>query len=197
MENMNWPNPLILASTSPRRRELLAAAGIDAIILSPKIDDALFECGTLLPDVWVTSLAILKARSLCTGSGSKVGTVLSADTVCVVDGEILGQPTDGEHARKMINSMTNRSHEVLTGWCLKSIDGTRSMHGCETTIVFIGEIDQEDLNTYIEGGMWQGKAGGYNLSERLAAGWPLTWQGDPTSVMGLPMDRLTVELTRK
>ena len=194
---MNWPNPLILASTSPRRRELLAATGIDAITLSPKIDDALFECGTLSPDVWVTSLAILKARSLCTASESKVGTVLSADTVCVVDGEILGQPTDAEHARKMINSMTNRSHEVLTGWCLKSLDGTRSTHGCETTIVFIGEIGQEDLDTYIESGLWQGKAGGYNLSERLAAGWPLTWQGDPTSVMGLPMDRLTVELTRK
>ena len=49
----------------------------------------------------------------------------------------------------------------------------------------------------MESGMWQGKAGGYNLSERHSAGWPLTWQGDPTSVMGLPMHRLTVELTRK
>ena len=61
----------------------------------------------------------------------------------------------------------------------------------------IGQIPEEDLNRYIESSMWQGKAGGYNLSERHSAGWPLTWQGDPTSVMGLPMHRLTVELTRK
>ena len=56
---------------------------------------------------------------------------------------------------------------------------------------------QNTVATYMESGMWQGKAGGYNLSERHSAGWPLTWQGDPTSVMGLPMHRLTVELTRK
>ena len=194
---MNWPEPLILASTSPRRRELLALAGIDAITLSPKIDDSHFVCGTMSPREWVTTLAILKASSICGSSDLEEGTVLSADTVCVVDGNILGQPKNATDARKMILSMTNTSHEVLTGWCLKTMDGQHSKHGCELTIVKIGEINQEDIDTYMESGMWQGKAGGYNLSERHSAGWPLTWQGDPTSVMGLPMHRLTVELTRK
>jgi len=67
---MNWPEPLILASTSPRRRELLALAGIDAITLSPKIDDSHFVCGTMSPREWVTTLAILKASSIC-GSSDK------------------------------------------------------------------------------------------------------------------------------
>ena len=194
---MSWPEPLILASSSPRRRELLAAAGIEAISISPEIDDSRFVCGTMSPQEWVTSLAILKARSICSGTQFTVGTVLSADTVCVVDGLILGQPKSATQARAMITSMANTSHEVLTGWCLKSVTGNQSTFGCETTVVAIGQIPVEDLNRYIESSMWQGKAGGYNLSERHSAGWPLTWQGDPTSVMGLPMHRLTVELTRK
>ncbi|MBT4583552.1 MAG: hypothetical protein HOC93_00545 [Phycisphaerae bacterium] len=194
---MTWQTPLILASTSPRRRELLLEAGISSIAVSPTIDDSVFSCGKMLPKEWVTTLAVLKARSVTTQSCKERGTVLAADTVCVVDGEVLGQPRDANEARAMIESVLNRDHDVHTGWCLKTMDGLHSVHGCETTVVSIGLISNENIDTYIQSGMWLGKAGGYNLSERLVAGWPLSWQGDPTSVMGLPMERLTDELSRK
>lgn len=146
---------------------------------------------------WVTTLAILKARSVCRSYESSRGTVLAADTVCIVDGKLLGQPVDEVMAREMVLSMQSRTHEVLTGWCLKSLGEKRSVHGCETTLVTIGELDAKELDIYMDSGLWQGKAGGYNLGERLHAGWPLTWEGDPTNVMGLPMDRLMTELSRK
>lgn len=192
-----WSSPLILASNSPRRRELLHAAGIDAIKVSPNVDDSVFSCGTMPVKEWVTTLAILKARSVCRSYESSRGTVLAADTVCVVGGQLLGQPVDEAMARDMVLSMKNRTHEVHTGWCLKSLGGKRTVHGCETTLVTIGEIDTKELDIYMDSGLWRGKAGGYNLGERLHAGWPLTWEGDPTNVMGLPMDRLVAELSRK
>ncbi|MDP7008892.1 MAG: Maf family nucleotide pyrophosphatase [Phycisphaerales bacterium] len=194
---MRWPTPLILASTSPRRRELLQKAGIEAIVVSPAIDDSHLTCGDLSPEVWVRVLAILKARSTSTLRDTGTGTILAADTVCVVDDTILGQPQSEQEALQMLVSMVQRDHEVYTGWCLKTLDGKESLHGCETTIVSIGAIDLSDLEAYVASGLWQGKAGGYNLGERCAAGWPLSWQGDPTNVMGLPMKRLIKELSRK
>ena len=194
---MNWQTPLILASTSPRRRELLNEAGIAAIALPPNIDDSQYTCGTMSPREWVTSLAILKARSIVSSYRQGNGTVLAADTVCVVDSGILGQPQNADEARSMIHMLRNRAHDVYTGWCIKTIHGNRSSFGCETTVVSIGMISNEDIDTYIQSGKWQGKAGGYNLSEQLVAGWPLTWQGDPTSVMGLPIERLMEEFSRK
>ncbi|MDP7007950.1 MAG: nucleoside triphosphate pyrophosphatase [Phycisphaerales bacterium] len=194
---MNWQTPLILASTSPRRRKLLQEAGIDAIVASPTIDDSCLACGNISPKEWVTALAILKAKSTIAVCKGGDGTILAADTVCVVDETILGQPENEPEAKRMIESMVRRDHEVCTGWCLKTLDGGRSLHGCETTVVSIGDIESRDIEEYVESGLWKGKAGGYNLSERCAAGWPLSWQGDPTSVMGLPMERLTKELSRK
>jgi septum formation protein len=194
---MNWQTPLILASTSPRRQELLDEAGISAMAVPPTIDDSHYSCGTMTPREWVTTLAILKARSIATAWPQRGGTVLAADTVCVIDAQILGQPQDATEAKAMIDMMRNRAHDVYTGWCLKTLNGSRASHGCETTVVSIGSISNEEIDTYIQSGKWQGKAGGYNLSERLVAGWPLSWQGDPTSVMGLPMERLVAEFSRK
>jgi len=195
--SMNWQTPLILASTSPRRRKLLSEAGISAIAVSPSIDDSLYSCGTMSPREWVTSLAILKASSIVASYQQGRGTVLAADTVCVVDGEIFGQPQDAAEAKAMIEAMSHRAHDVYTGWCLKTLSGNRASHGCETTIVTIPLISKNELDTYIQSDKWRGKAGGYNLSERLVAGWPLSWKGDPTSVMGLPMERLIAEFSRK
>jgi septum formation protein len=194
---LNWPIPLILASASPRRLKLLQEAGIEIVPILPNVDDSLYCCGSMPAKEWVTTLAILKAQSVCDSNELTRGTVLSADTVCVVDGKILGQPEDEKMAREMVLSMLNRSHAVYTGWTLRTLDGGRCANGCETTTVKLGVVDSGELENYITSGLWQGKAGGYNLSERLTAGWPLAWSGDPTTVMGLPMDRLRVELSRK
>ncbi len=191
---MRWPRPLILASASPRRRELLAKAGIEALPCPPGMDDGRLQCGDCPPQQWVAVLAIMKANDVMAQLRHRSGTVLAADTMCLVDGEAYGQPTDGEQARAMLDRMRGRDHEVLTGWCLMTADGRCTRHGTEVVTVGIGAISDGEIDQYIDSRRWRGKAGGYNLAERVGSGWPITCRGDATSVMGLPRDRLAMEL---
>jgi septum formation protein len=185
-----WKLPLILASGSPRRVRLLAEAGFDAISCPPVIDDGEYTCGTMDARTWVCSLAVLKAQHVRELRQEIIGTVLAADTVCVVDGEILGQPTEASDAKQMLLKTNNRSHEVCTGWCLISLGDGTLLCECDNSVITIGNISEEEIDSYVATNKWQGKAGAYNLSERLQAGWPITCSGDPTSVMGLPMKRV-------
>ncbi|MAI67695.1 MAG: hypothetical protein CMJ26_07440 [Phycisphaerae bacterium] len=189
-----WNAPLILASGSPRRGELLAEAGIEAIPCPPIIDDGVYTCGSMDVKTWVRTLAVLKAQHILQRNIAFSGTILAADTVCVVDGGIFGQPANVHEAKKMIQQVLNRAHDVCTGWCLLSIEDTRLHCACEVATVTIGAIAEQEIDAYIATGNWRGKAGAYNLSERVSAGWPITCDGDPTSVMGLPMQRLQKEL---
>jgi septum formation protein len=106
----------------------------------------------------------------------------------------LGQPKDADDAKQMLYAMLNSSHEVYTGWCLISCDGTQLESGCEGASITVGEISSKEIEQYVGSEKWIGKAGAYNLSERVSAGWPIVCHGDPTCVMGLPMDRLKEKL---
>ena len=170
---------------------MLAAASIDHQVRAPEIDDGCLRAGSVAARDWVRVLAVMKARSV---TGVSRGTLLGADTVCTMDGVLIGQPADADDAAAMIHSMCGRAHEVLTGWCLRTADGRAIRSGCEVATVRVGDIDDEEIDAYLAGGDWRGKAGGYNLEDRLEAGWPLACEGDPTSVMGLPMERLAKEL---
>ncbi|MBC8421610.1 Maf-like protein [bacterium] len=191
-----WEKPIVLASSSARRASLLLSAGIDAIQFPPRIDDGVLTCGSMPVSRWVQTLAVLKAQHVKSICSERVGTVLAADTVCVVDHCILGQPATEEDARAMLFQLIGRAHEVYTGWCLTSLEGNQLQSGCEKAIVTIAEVSVEEIEQYLRSALWQGKAGGYNLSERIDAKWPITCQGDSTSVMGLPMERMTQELFR-
>jgi septum formation protein len=191
-----WQLPIVLASASPRRAQLLAEAGIEATISKPTCDDGLFTCGTMEVQRWVQVLAVLKAMHVIVQNVYASGTVLAADTVCVVDDSILGQPKTIEDARAMLHSMTNRTHDVYTGWCLASVDGALVHCEYEKAEIEIGCIEDHEIEKYLLTNHWAGKAGGYNLSERVHEGWPIICSGDPSTVMGLPMDRLKQELSR-
>lgn len=190
--------PILLASASTRRAALLEEAGIESTTIPPSCDDGVFTCGVMGVNVWVQSLAVLKVQHLirCCDKDALVGTILGADTVCVVDDGILGQPQTVDEAETMLKTMVNRSHDVYTGWCLASIDGLSMDCGYEQSIVEMGSITDEEIEKYLSSERWKGKAGGYNLSERVNAGWPISCIGDPTTVMGLPMNRLKQELNR-
>ena len=186
--------PIWLASRSPRRKLLLEQAGVDVIIKESDIDDALLQNPGVPAEHWVMALAHMKARrvadDLVRESPGACGTVLGADTVCVVDREILGQPRDADDARRMMSLMRDRWHHTLTGVCLIVLPSRQRQTWFDRTEVHIGEVSDEQLDQYVRGGEWRGKAGGYNLSERLDAGWPIDVRGDPATVMGLPMRRL-------
>jgi septum formation protein len=193
------PRTLRLASRSLRRRGLLEQAGIPHFAGDPGIDDGVlrFDGGT--PEQWVASLAYLKARA-----GSDLSTdsevVLGADTVCIVDDRVLGQPRDAADAAAMLRSYENRAHRVVTGVALIYRDGpggpSKREIFADGATVRLGTLGPERIDAYIESGKWRSKAGAYNLEERLLAGWPIEFDGDPTTIVGLPMKRLIPRLRR-
>ena len=190
---------LVLASRSPRRRELLEGAGIAHDAVDTGIDDGDLRPGEhAAAESWVAALGYLKARAgaevWAERAGEEPALVLGADTVCVADGELFGQPRDAGDAERMLRALSGGTHRVLTGVALvDSRTGERCVFVDGATVT-VGDLDRDDVASYIESGAWSGKAGGYNLSERIEAGWPVACDGDPSTVMGLPMRRVVGEL---
>ncbi|MEE2907798.1 MAG: Maf family protein [Planctomycetota bacterium] len=190
---MTWPTPIILASGSERRRQLLTAGGWDVFVQPAHVDDSELNSRDIPARAWVAAMAWLKARSVMLQERPvelAMGTILAADTVCDLDGEIIGQPPTRESAQNMINRFRNRSHRVITGVCLVRPDASRRQIFTDTATVTLGDLTDEKIMAYLQTEEWRGKAGGYNLIERLADGWPLEWIGDESTIVGLPMRRL-------
>ncbi len=195
-------NSLVLASQSPRRAQLLTEAGFVFEQRSPPFADPDQPPGHLKGDEaegYAKSLAVQKAKSLAealSADGPLPGVlILAADTICVDDaGALVGKPRDRSHAGQMIRSFMNTSHRVISGVALLRVAAGQASHGAEsfadTTTVAFGSIGDEQLDAYLSTDDWQGKAGGYNLFDRQAAGWPIEVDGDPATVVGLPMRRL-------
>jgi septum formation protein len=192
---MNDALPLILASQSPRRKQLLAEAGFDFEQRSPPFADPDQPAAHLYgheAEAYAESLALQKAQSLAPKIDGQA-LILAADTICVDDvGELVGKPHDREHARQMVRSFIQAEHRVITGVALLFVgaDVTTIESFADTAFVRFGSVGDEQLDDYLATDDWQGKAGGYNLFDRQAAGWPIDVVGDPTTVVGLPMARL-------
>ncbi len=189
--------PVALASRSPRRRELLATHGLEHTIVDADVDDGDLEPGLTDARAWVMGLAYLKAAAGHAHAGSNLEQgwyVLGADTVCVQDGAIIGQPRDADHARSIIEQFRGQTHEVLTGVALIDAKTGKRAIFLDVALVTVGWIDDASINAYVSTGAWRGKAGAYNLAERVSADWPITYSGDPEGIMGLPMKALLSRL---
>jgi septum formation protein len=199
-----WPR-VLLASKSPRRRLMLEQAGIEHEVVESGVDDAHLSAGSVGAEQWVIALAYLKAAAALTrlgdrrrvvpsehGKGGEV--VLGADTVVVDDGLIIGQPTDRADAERILRRLSNGEHDVLTGVAILDVDSGHRDLFADRAHVTVGPLSDEQINSYLDSGQWRGKAGAYNLAERLQAGWPIKVEGDPGTVMGLPMQSLTSKL---
>ena len=184
---------LVLASTSPRRRLLLDQHGYAHSVMSPGVDDGVLERGDVTPAAWAAALAHLKASAAAAklrdrGETLEGKLLLAADTVVVKGGRVIGQPSDESEAAETIGVLSGGSHDVVTAVALASDRGVEWL--VDTARVTVGKIDEERVAAYVATGGWEGKAGGYNLGERIGDGWPITFEGDATSIMGLPMARL-------
>ncbi len=179
---------VILGSASPRRRRLLEEAGWTVEQRPPAIDDGELMIDTGTPEATVAALAWFKAAQLGPPEGDAVASI-AADTVCVVRNEILGKPGDQADAARMLGLMAPGRHRTLTGVCVLGRNGGRRLF-VDAATVEMDAIEPASLQTYLDSAEWRGKAGGYNLADRVAAGWPVRCWGDPTTVMGLPMRRL-------
>lgn len=193
---------VFLASSSPRRRELLASVNVPFAWASPGIDDAKLNPGKVSPAQWVMSLAFLKAASGLAHLPVEQRTqgrfthwiVLGSDTLVVKDEQLIGQPRDAADARRILQWLSDEPHEVLTGVALiDPLAGTRDIF-VDRAISSLGRLTNAQLDDYIATNSWQGKAGAYNYDEREAAGWPVSHIGDRTTIVGLPMKTLLPKL---
>lgn len=189
---------LVLASGSPRRRAMLEHAGIDFEVRPAPIDDGELDPPPRVdPPAWVMALAHLKARATldaCQREPLQGVIVLGADTVCVHGGAITGQPSSRTHARAMIETMRDATHEVLTGVALLSAAGDTRDLFVDRSVVRVGAIDDDEIERYLDSGAWAGKAGAYNIADRRAAGWAIQYDGTEESIMGLPLARVLERL---
>ncbi len=176
---------------------MLTEAGIDHGAIDPGVNDADLAPGSVRPEQWAAALAYLKARAgvavAAHGAQSGERPVLGADTVCVKGEQVIGQPADEADARRILISLEGGEHDVITGIAL--LAGSRRQIWADRARVRMGMIGGTRLEEYLASGQWRGKAGAYNLSERIAAGWPIEHDGDPTTIMGLPMRLLARLLT--
>lgn len=188
------PVELILASQSPRRGQLLREAGYTLTQIAPPFADPDQPADDSLPaEQHATELAVAKARSLARGL-DRPAVIIAADTLCVdQNSRLIGKPRDREHAFAMLSGFVDARHAVVSGVavldCRSDRDG--ALHGfADRAWVGFGSIPPEAIKRYLDLDQWQGKAGGYNLFDRQAAGWPITVEGDATTVVGLPMNQL-------
>jgi len=191
---------LLLASTSARRTELLRLAGFDHDIVSPGIDDAQLLPGRTTPDEWAASLAYLKAQAGLdrwrAGGAAGKRLVIGADTICVHVTGIIGQARDADDARRILTLFDDDVHDVVTGVAVIDSATLRRELFVERARVWWDGVGHDRIEEYVASGQWEGKAGAYNLAERIEAGWPIRWEGDPNTIMGLPIGQLRGRLER-
>ena len=184
---------LILASQSPRRAEILTTVGWEFEAIAANIDETRFPTEDAL--TYVTRLAQTKAETVAKQTALG-GLVLGADTVVVIDEEILGQPQDDADARRMLSLLSGKWHQVVTGVALvRKGDVSQIRVDQETTRVLFAELSREQIDWYISTGEPQGKAGAYAIQGKGAL-LIKEIQGDYFNVVGLPV-RLVYELMRK
>ena len=179
----------ILASQSPRRRELLAMLGLEFEIFTADIDETMDPA--LSAEEAVAAVCERKARAV--GEGHPGRLIVAADTIVVVDGKILGKPHCEDEARQMLHSLSGRSHRVMTGFCLWR-DGACETH-VETTKLWFRDLSDGEIDAYVATGSPMDKAGAYGIQDQAAV-FVQRLEGDYYNVMGLPLCALTQALRK-
>lgn len=186
---------IILASRSPRRAELLAAAGIPFEVLAADVDESVRPAED--PAAYVERLAIEKARAVLAwlndkpkglsppqGLSPRDVIVLAADTTVTIDGSILGKPVDEQEATEMLRRLRGRVHDVFTGVALADAAGVQS--AVERTRVWFGPMTDEDISWYVASGEPFDRAGAYAI-QGLASRFIPRIEGSYSNVVGLPV----------
>ena len=179
--------PLILASASPRRRQLLERAGYRfAVQPAPESVEHIDGSG-LSPRELVGALAFRKARFVARQHDQAL--ILAADTVAECRGTILGKPRDRDHAREMLTRLRGQPHFVHTGICLWNRPDDQKRLETDSTELVMARLSDRQLEDYLDSGLWQGKAGAYGYQDD--PDWVRITRGSESNVVGLPMELLS------
>jgi septum formation protein len=173
---------LILASQSPRRRNLLKQAGIDFSVIPSSFDENSVKLSS--PDVYVRQLAESKAMDI--SEQYPASWVIGADTIVFIDDTILGKPGSRSEARNMLKRLSGKTHQVLTGYCVCSQRIDRLFSDAVKTDVCFKNLTEREINWYINSGEPFGKAGAYAI-QGIGAFLVKRIDGSYTNVVGLPV----------
>ena len=174
---------LILASTSPRRRDLLGQTGRPFRVAAPTADET--PPPGLTPEAAAEALAVRKARSVA--AQLHEGLVLGADTLVALDDEIIGKPRDRAHAVAILGKLTRRPHRVITGVCMIDASTGAERTASETTVVTMRPMTPEEIDAYVDSGEALGKAGAYAIQE-TGDRFVEKVEGSFSNVVGLPLE---------
>ena len=208
MATVSIPVNVILASKSPRRKQLLEEAGVKFTVFtgSSEVDESLEPDLRAQPAEAVKKLAERKAgavvQEILAQNPVGLGIIIGADTTGVLDGEMYGKPYSADHAREMLARLSGRTHEVITGvsvWMIllneteeKGGDGKVSLafrSFTESSYVTFKELSKEDINAYVATGETIDKAGAYGIQGKGGA-LVEKYEGDYNNIVGLPVDAL-------
>jgi len=182
---------IVLASASPRRAELLRAAGIEARIVPSRIVESIRLDER--PDEYARRLAGAKAREVARRAAARF--YLGADTVVVLDGTLLEKPGDASEAASMLRRLSGRLHQVITGFEVYDRAAGRGLGGAVSTQVWFRRLHEPEIAAYVATGEPLDKAGGYGIQEG-AASMVARIDGSYTNVVGLPLAEVVETLVR-
>jgi septum formation protein len=173
---------IILASASPRRKQLLEQVGLIFDIIPSDVDEDVFAHHDPL-----------KAQNVA--MKVQKGLIIGADTQVIVDGKVLGKPIDKTDAMNMISILSGKTHKVITGIAIIDVDTGRKETWVETTMVTFRKLTLDEILSYIDSGEYEGKAGAYGIQGRAAA-FVERIEGCYFNVVGLPLSKLMERLRR-
>ncbi len=177
----------ILASASPRRREILEAMGVSFTVEPADIDESKEPVSPI--ESYAARLAEKKAMKVA--KKHKEASVIGCDTIVTIDGEVLGKPKDREDAFSTLKKLSGREHKVITGVCLCRSD-VMVTFSVETKVSFY-KLTDDRINSYLDEDEWKDKAGGYAIQGK-GADLVSKIEGDIYNVVGLPKRRLKKEI---
>lgn len=183
--------PLCLASSSPRRQELLSRFGLEFLIQSPDIDESVQRHES--PEAFVNRMALEKAQQVAPEHPERV--TLAGDTVVVLGQKILGKPQDREDSIRMLEQLSGKTHEVFTGYVLlDGISGSRVQELVRTRVSF-RSLTPELIRAYVQTGEADDKAGAYSI-QGLGTMLVASIEGSYCNVVGFPVERILDEMMR-
>ena len=175
---------IILASASPRRRQLLAEAGYKFTVVVSQIDESIFSTDKISSAEYAKQLALAKANDVADKHPDSV--VIGADTVVDFQGQIIGKPRDAKHAEEITRMLFSKPHKVITGLALVCKSRNLKIVEAETTVVYPRKLTDAQIAGHIKSGIWQNKAGAYSIRDNDPFVDHIA--GSMTNVMGMPME---------
>lgn len=184
MPKLNIPRQIVLASQSPRRKELLESIGLDFLVHPSKFEEKETH---ITPEELALHNAVGKAQEV--SRHYKDALIIGVDTVVAFNEHFLGKPKDREDHKRILRILSNTTHKVISAICIFDTKSKKNVTAFETTLITIDRLDEADIEAYVNSGEGDDKAGGYAI-QGLGGLFCRRIEGDYFNVVGLPMYRL-------